>query len=68
MRHADPEQETAARLLGERPLSVRHRHRVARIDVGDTRRHDQRLGYSLSSQEECTSTSRPRLSGSHSAA
>ena len=41
VRDADPEQESPARLLGERALAVHHRHRVARIDVGDPRRDDQ---------------------------
>ena len=44
MRHADPEQEPAAGLFGERALAVRHRHRVAGVDVGDARRDDQRFG------------------------
>ena len=44
MRDTDAEQEPAARLLGKRALAVDHGHRIARVDVGDPRRHGQLLG------------------------
>ena len=41
VRDADPEQKPSAGLLGKGALAVRHRHRIARVDVRDARRDDQ---------------------------
>jgi len=40
---ADPEQEAPRIGVGERPGAVRHRHRIARVDVGDAGGHDGAL-------------------------
>jgi len=44
MRDADAEQKPAARLLGKRALTICHGHRIARVNIRDTCRHDQPFG------------------------
>ncbi len=61
--HAEAQEETTGERLLQRALGVRHRERVAGVDVGDARRHLS-VDVADNSSVAVTNGSRPMVSGS----